>query len=56
MAIAWVWLVDGHRPTAWDVVAAAVTLAGMAIIMGRYPSHLGRGHRIQHEIKDIGTR
>ena len=31
-AIAWLWAVDGVRPTAWDAAGAAVALAGMAII------------------------
>jgi len=33
VALAWLWLVDGIRPGLWDVVGAAVTLAGMAIIV-----------------------
>jgi small multidrug resistance family-3 protein len=33
VAILWLWLVDGHRPTSWDLVGAAVAVAGMAIIM-----------------------
>ncbi|WP_028468877.1 YnfA family protein [Neptunomonas japonica] len=33
VAIMWLWLVDGIRPTAWDVVGSIVALAGMAIIM-----------------------
>jgi len=33
VAIAWLWLVDGNRPTAWDLIGAAVAVAGMAIIM-----------------------
>lgn len=32
-AIVWLWLVDGHRPTAWDLIGSAVALAGMAIII-----------------------
>lgn len=32
-AIVWLWAVDGLRPTLWDVVGAAVAIAGMAIIM-----------------------
>lgn len=32
-AILWLWLVDGIRPTAWDVVGSLVALVGMAIIM-----------------------
>lgn len=33
VALAWLWLVDGMRPTAWDVVGVLVSLGGMAIIM-----------------------
>lgn len=33
VAIFWLWGVDGIRPTLWDIVGAAVALAGMAIIM-----------------------
>jgi small multidrug resistance family-3 protein len=33
VAIVWLWLVDGNRPTSWDLLGAAVALAGMAIIM-----------------------
>lgn len=32
-AIAWLWFVDGNRPTAWDLIGATVAVAGMAIIM-----------------------
>lgn len=32
-AIAWLWIVDGHRPTSWDAIGVAVSLAGMAIII-----------------------
>lgn len=32
VALAWLWSVDGVRPSAWDMAGAAVTLAGMAII------------------------
>ena len=32
-ALAWLWLVDGVRPTAWDVAGVAVVLLGMGIIM-----------------------
>jgi small multidrug resistance family-3 protein len=32
-ALAWLWLVDGIRPTAWDVVGSAIAVFGMAIIM-----------------------
>jgi small multidrug resistance family-3 protein len=33
VAILWLWLVDGNRPTSWDCVGAAVAVTGMAIIM-----------------------
>ena len=33
VAIVWLWLVDGIRPTTWDVLGSAVALAGMAIIV-----------------------
>ena len=33
VALGWLWLVDGLRPTAWDLIGAAVMLAGMGIIM-----------------------
>lgn len=33
MAVAWLWLVDGVRPTTWDVVGSLVAVSGMAIIM-----------------------
>lgn len=33
VALAWLWQVDGVRITAWDCVGAAVTLAGMGIIV-----------------------
>lgn len=32
-ALIWLWLVDGIRPTAWDITGSAVALLGMAIIM-----------------------
>lgn len=32
-AIVWLWLVDGIRPTTWDLLGSAVALLGMAIIM-----------------------
>jgi small multidrug resistance family-3 protein len=32
-AIAWLWAVDGLRPTMWDLVGAFVAISGMAIIM-----------------------
>ena len=33
VALLWLWLVDGMRPSAWDIAGAAVALCGMAIIM-----------------------
>jgi len=33
VAILWLWLVDGNRPTHWDLIGAAVCIAGMAIIV-----------------------
>lgn len=33
VALAWLWAVDGVRPTPWDVAGVLVALAGMAIIM-----------------------
>jgi small multidrug resistance family-3 protein len=33
VAIMWLWLVDGFKPTSWDLVGSAVALSGMAIIM-----------------------
>jgi small multidrug resistance family-3 protein len=32
-AVAWLWVVDGVRPTAWDAVGSLVAISGMAIIM-----------------------
>jgi len=32
VALAWLWLVDGVRPTAWDVAGVAVCLLGMGLI------------------------
>lgn len=31
-AIAWLWAVDGIRPSPWDIAGAAVALVGMGII------------------------
>jgi small multidrug resistance family-3 protein len=33
MAIAWLWLIDGVRPTAWDLAGSAIAILGMAVIM-----------------------
>ena len=32
-AICWLWIVDGVRPSRWDLVGVIVCLVGMAIIM-----------------------
>jgi small multidrug resistance family-3 protein len=32
-ALAWLWLIDGVKPTLWDATGAAVSVLGMAIIM-----------------------
>ena len=32
-AVLWLWLVDGVRPTTWDLVGSFVAVSGMAIIM-----------------------
>lgn len=33
VAILWLWLVEGIRPSSWDLVGSVVALLGMAIIM-----------------------
>lgn len=33
-SVAWLWVVDGQRPDVWDVVGAAICLAGAAVILG----------------------
>lgn len=33
VAVLWLWLVEGVRPSAWDIAGSAVAVAGMAIIM-----------------------
>nr|WP_275658864.1 YnfA family protein [Vibrio brasiliensis] len=33
VAILWLWLVDGLRPTLWDIVGVSVAMLGMAVIM-----------------------
>ena len=33
VALVWLWLVDGVRPTWWDLLGRAVAMLGMAIIM-----------------------
>ncbi|NDV14259.1 YnfA family protein [Crenobacter caeni] len=32
VALLWLWLVDGVRPSLWDVAGVAVALAGMGLI------------------------
>ena len=32
-AVLWLWMVDGIKPTAWDIAGSLVALSGMAIIM-----------------------
>jgi small multidrug resistance family-3 protein len=32
-AVLWLWLVDGVRPTMWDLAGSAIAVAGMAVIM-----------------------
>lgn len=32
-AVAWLWLIDGVRPSVWDVVGSLVAVSGMLIIM-----------------------
>lgn len=33
VALAWLWAVDGIKPTSWDIIGGTVALLGMAIIM-----------------------
>ena len=33
VAIFWLWVVDGVRPTSWDILGAFVCVLGMSIIM-----------------------
>jgi small multidrug resistance family-3 protein len=33
VALAWLWLVDGIRPTLWDVAGVAVILGGATLIL-----------------------
>ncbi|MFY0523427.1 YnfA family protein [Archangium gephyra] len=33
VALIWLWLVEGERPTTWDIVGALVAMMGMAIIV-----------------------
>jgi small multidrug resistance family-3 protein len=33
VALVWLWLVEGERPTTWDLLGASVAVVGMAIIV-----------------------
>lgn len=33
VALLWLWIVEGQRPSAWDVTGVCVALTGMAIIV-----------------------
>jgi small multidrug resistance family-3 protein len=33
VALVWLWLVDGNRPTQWDLLGAAIAVVGMAVMM-----------------------
>lgn len=33
VALSWLWLADGVRPSPWDIAGVSVALLGMAIIM-----------------------
>ncbi|QUM77073.1 YnfA family protein [Moritella sp. 24] len=33
VAILWLWIVDGIKPSMWDIVGGSIALVGMAIIM-----------------------
>ncbi len=33
MAIGWLWWIDGVKPTRWDLLGAALCVAGMGVIM-----------------------
>lgn len=32
-AVAWLWLIDGVRPTPWDIAGSVIAVFGMAVIM-----------------------
>jgi len=32
-ALMWLWLIDGVRPTAWDIAGCVVAVSGMMLIM-----------------------
>ncbi|MCA3184514.1 MULTISPECIES: YnfA family protein [unclassified Cupriavidus] len=33
VAIVWLWLVDGVRPSVWDMTGVTIAIAGMAVIV-----------------------
>lgn len=33
-SVAWLWVIDGQRPDTWDILGAAICLAGAAVILG----------------------
>ncbi|XXU02588.1 YnfA family protein [Sorangium sp. So ce834] len=33
VSLLWLWVIEGQRPTRWDILGGAVTIAGMAIIV-----------------------
>lgn len=33
VALAWLWAVDGVRPTSWDAAGVAISLIGMSVIV-----------------------
>lgn len=33
VAVLWMWLAEGQKPDRWDLIGAAVTLCGMALIV-----------------------
>lgn len=33
-SVAWLWLVDGRQPDTWDLLGAALCIAGAAVILG----------------------
>lgn len=37
VAVLWLWLIEGQRPTAWDLVGSVVAVIGMAIIVAGHP-------------------
>jgi small multidrug resistance family-3 protein len=51
-AILWLWLIDGIQPSRWDLLGAAITLIGMAVIMfaPRSPEKVVSHLKISHPI------